>query len=480
MKKLHMGPAHCALDLGDGSERAEYVNQDYILHKLGRPHRAIGLMYTYYPRDKEWPARISEACKDLNVSFQWDYPYDDYFPYDANGQPFEQMQDVRRHGQDVILTLTIDCALSDEELRHVARQLRPYGRMMLRINHECCGNWFTHNKRFTYAEVGAFFVRFANIVKEEAPNVRTIFCGGWAREDGTVEQEEAFRGCYKAADIFSCDCYLTLHYGWPYNVAEKETQQWQAPDGRCGGDGWKCDSVAYNIDLFERTYKRACYLAGEEKPMTTAEFNTDGDVTGAKLQGDSVVRFAHHFRDAKADWFKAISLYQFRDRGRLGLEIEDPNNKAVGIEQPMLAEYRGKVLHDPYFMPEMTEGDEVSFPAQLRWGGSEDADGLAIPVAFEGNPEFCEMTVAQEIGLMVEMNGKWFYKAPGTKTIDLMSAFFTKPLEGPCTLTMKLFAPPADGLNVDDGSADWAINYRTVLEKAPEMRIRYQPVGVVK
>jgi hypothetical protein len=29
--KLHMGPAKCAVDLGDGSERGEYVNQDYIL-----------------------------------------------------------------------------------------------------------------------------------------------------------------------------------------------------------------------------------------------------------------------------------------------------------------------------------------------------------------------------------------------------------------------------------------------------------------
>ena len=46
MQKLHLGAAQCALDLGDGSERAEYVNQDYILHKLGRPHRAIGIMYT--------------------------------------------------------------------------------------------------------------------------------------------------------------------------------------------------------------------------------------------------------------------------------------------------------------------------------------------------------------------------------------------------------------------------------------------------
>lgn len=83
MQKLHLGAAQCALDLGDGSERAEYVNQDYILHKLGRPHRAVGIMYTYYPHDKQWPQRISKACKDMNITFQWDYPYDDYFPFNA-------------------------------------------------------------------------------------------------------------------------------------------------------------------------------------------------------------------------------------------------------------------------------------------------------------------------------------------------------------------------------------------------------------
>ena len=45
VKALHMGPAECAVDLGDGSERGEYVDQDYILQKLGRPHRAVNLMY---------------------------------------------------------------------------------------------------------------------------------------------------------------------------------------------------------------------------------------------------------------------------------------------------------------------------------------------------------------------------------------------------------------------------------------------------
>lgn len=75
---LHMGKAKCAVDLGDGSERGEYVNQDYILNKMGRPHRSISLMYCYYPLDKEFPGRISEVMKDEDVSFAWDYPYDDY------------------------------------------------------------------------------------------------------------------------------------------------------------------------------------------------------------------------------------------------------------------------------------------------------------------------------------------------------------------------------------------------------------------
>lgn len=154
LNKVTLTAATCGLDLGDGSERAEYVNQDYILNTLGRPHRNIGIMYTYYPKDKEWPERISVACKDMEIHFQWDYPYDDYFPYrggidgDTTGQPFEQMRDIRRHGQDVALTLTIDCSLEDQYLRQIAQDLKPFGRMRLRINHECGGDWFTHNQRF--------------------------------------------------------------------------------------------------------------------------------------------------------------------------------------------------------------------------------------------------------------------------------------------------------------------------------------------
>ena len=46
-------------------------------------------------------------------------------------------------------------------------------------------------------------------------------------------------------------------------------------------------------------------------------------------------------------------------------------------------------------------------------------------------------------------------------------------------MTLRLFAPPADGMNPDDGGEDWLTNYRATLNEAPEMRIRYEVPGVV-
>lgn len=470
LQKIHLGAAECALDLGDGSERGEYVNQDYILNVLGRPHRSVGLMYTYYPNDKEWSNRkISVTCKDMEIHFQWDYPYDDYFPYRANGQPFEQMKDIRRHGQDVFLTLTIDCSLDDESLRRIARELRPFGRMRLRINHECAGTWFTHNRRFSYEEVGAFFVRFAKIIKEEAPNVKTVFCAGFARgDDGAVEYEREFAEAYRTADEWSGDAYLALHYGWPFDTAER------------GGDSHNCGCVDDNFNLFKRTFERLTELnGGVPKPMITAELNTDGDVTGAAAQGESILRFYNKIRDERADWFRSVSFYQFRDRGRLGLEIQDPNNADVGVPQPIVKEYK-KILNEPYFMPKLETLGDMELPAQLRWGGAEDADGVAMKIGFEKDPIFCEVTFEDPLSLMMEINGKWFYKSQSVKTVDLMPAFFEKPLGGAQELTLKIFATPADGVNTDNGAVDWAENYYAELTEPPVLRIRYEPVGTVK
>ena len=478
-KKVFLKPAVMGLDLGDGSERAEYVNQDYILHTLGRPHRNINIMYTYYPKDKEWPQRISEACKDMEIHFQWDYPYDDYFIYgggidgDREGQPFEQMRDIRRHGQDVTLTLTIDCSLPEEYLRAIARDMRTFGRMRLRINHECSGDWFTHNQRFSYEEIGAFFVKFCRILREEAPNVRTVFCAGAVLdledEECKVSFEEEFWEAYRTADVWSMDCYLALHYGWPFDVCEK------------GGDSFAITPVETFYRRLEKSSQGFARInGGETKPLVVSEFNTDGDVVGPMHQGESIQKFIQMLKDERAErWFDGFSYYQFRDRGRLGLEMEDPNNASVGIPQPFLQEYR-EIMKDDYFKPQLQAGDEISFPVQMRWGGAEDAEGVQIEIVLEKTPEFLEIIFEEPLNLMMEINGKWFYKAPETDCIDLMPAFFESPvLAENSSYALTIFAPPATGENDQTQGEGWAENYYAVMEKMPAFRIRYEQVADV-
>lgn len=468
--KIHMGKAPCAVDLGDGSERGEYVDQDYILHKLGRPHRSISLMYCYYPLDKEWPQRISEACKDKEVSFAWDYPYDDYFTYkggingDLSDEPFRYMREIRAHGQDVILTLTIDPNVSDEHLIAIAKDLSTFGRMMIRINHECTGNWFSFTKRATYQQIADFYVRFHNIIKEHAPNVCTILCAGGVEKPRAkkIDKEKEFADAVRATDIWSIDKYLALHWGWPYDVAEK------------GGNSHGRSAVKEVYDMAKRSYSRFKEICGgKEKPMVLSELNADGDVTGAYEQAEMIQLFCDLLKNDKDKWLSGFTFYQFRDSGRLGLEIEDPNNVNVGIEQPVMKTYKG-IINDPFFMPEMTLGKTAKLPVKLRWGGAEDAEGLAIKLKLEKDPVFCEVTFEEGLNLMLEINGRWFYKSPKVKTIDLMPAFYDNRLDGETELTLKIFAPPASGENTPADGDDWRINSYTTISKLPDIRIRYE------
>ncbi len=477
---VHMGKARFAVDLGDGSERGEYVNQDYILHKMGRPHRGISLMYCYYPLDKGWPGRASVVHAHPDVKFAWDYPYDDYFTYKGglNGntedEPFNYMRDVRRHGQDVVLTLTADPNLTDEHLIAVAKDLRPFGRMLLRINHEATGNWFSFNKRCTYKEVADFFVRFSKIIHEHAPNVETIICIGGIENPGKsdkMEKEEEFAQCIPEADIWSVDKYMALHWGWPYDIAEP------------GGRSHSRSNVRKVYEMTKASFERFRYLnGGAEKPMVMSEFNADGDVTGAYDQAMMIKEFCDILTEEKAYWFSGFTFYQFRDRGRLGLEIEDPNNADVGIEQPALKAYR-EIINSDEFLPVMEQKtEEMTLPVTLRWGGSEDADGLAMPLHFEANPHFCEVYFDEEDdgNYMMELNGRWFYKSPKARCIDMMSAFFENPLDGECDLTLKIFAPPATGENDPSQGNDWQENYYYTVTKMPRVRIRFNPVEAAK
>lgn len=470
--KASLLPARCAVDLSDGSERGEYVCQDYILNRLGRPHRAINLMYCYYPHDVGWPGRASVVHAHDDACYAWDYPYDDYFPF-AGEEVFEQIRDIRRHGQDVILTLTIDPNVDDNHLISIAEKLSVFGRLQLRINHEATGTWFQFNRRCTYQEVADFYVRFHKIIKQHAPHIKTILCIGGIESAGApqIVQEDEFTEAVRETDIWSVDKYLALHYAWPYGVAEP------------GEPGHYLDSVRGVYELTKASYRRFFELNGNRsKPMYMSELNSDGDVTGPFVQAKMLREFTDYIKnDPEQGWFSGFTMYQFRDRGRLGLEVQDPNNADIGLAQPILTEYRD-IIRDEYFNPEIKiDGErELSLPTVLRWGGSEDASGVSLPITLEQSPTFFEITFDGDdagANLMLELAGHWFYKSPETKTVDLIYAFFGDgaiAVDKARTINLNIFAPPATGENTL-AAHDWRVNHYTTLHSVPDVRLRYQP-----
>lgn len=110
-------------------------------------------------------------------------------------------------------------------------------------------------------------------------------------------------------------------------------------------------------------------------------------------------------------------------------------------------------------------------------------------------PHYCEMYFDGDLipmNLMIEMNGYWFYKAPGVKFIDLMSYFFDNPklkrgvFRRETSLKIRIFCPPQNGMNADPVEAreapdgDWLYNSYTALPCLPRVRIEEEPMAVFK
>jgi len=476
MNKVLLTPASCALDLGDGSERAFYVNQDYILQKLKKIHRGISLMYTYYPNDKEWPTRACEIKRKDPSKSAWDSPYENYFPYRGgregllDEEPFNYMKEIRRHGMDVVLTLTIDPHLKEEDIILIAKDLRPYGRVFLRVNHECTGSWFCYTKRATYKEIADFFVMTCRVMHKHAPNVKMILCAGmYENSTGRLEMEDIFLEAHKAADIWSGDNYLSLHWGWPNDIATRETSNYAR---------YKVEDVYQKC---RQTYKRLLKITGQKKPMVLSEMNADGDVAGPFVQANMMKEFMELLQKDKEKWLSAFTLYQFRDDGRLGLEVTDPNNSEVGIEQPILKMYR-KQLHRPFFSQKIkkVKAEKLDFPIKLRWGNSEDAEGISVKIHLKRTPLHFELYFNGELtplNMIIEFSGWWFYKAPGTKCIDLMPYFFENKVKEESSYEIRYFLPPADGINYPQtDNEEWLYNYYAELPSLPEIRIEEKAV----
>ena len=153
--------------------------------------------------------------------------------------------------------------------------------------------------------------------------------------------------------------------------------------------------------------------------------------------------------------------------------LADPN----GIEQPLLAVYRD-IIKDPFFQPSRKRAGAAKLPVTLRFGGAEDYEAVCVPVALEGEPIFFEAYFDEELideNLMLEVNGRWFYKAPGVRCIDMSSAWFDRSYDGSAETTVTIAAPPASGEN-DLTAKDGDVNYYRTLTALPRFRVRYAPI----
>ena len=72
-------------------------------------------------------------------------------------------------------------------------------------------------------------------------------------------------------------------------------------------------------------------IGGVTMPMVMSEVKADGDVTGPYDQAAMVKEFCDMLKADGESWFSGFTFYQFRDRGRLGLEIQDKTHYAMPL-----------------------------------------------------------------------------------------------------------------------------------------------------
>lgn len=311
------------LILSNGSERSDFVPVDEIFAKLGRIHDGIQLLKTYYPKDPAWSnsQKISAVTAKKEVHYAWDYEYEDYHPLDIwekESITRQQIEALKSYGSDLHLTLTLELALSDAEIAQIAQALEPYGRVFLRINHEANGNWFRYSRQHTFQEYSDFFVRCHKIIKNHSANIFTVFnlsADSFVNEKLVVDRflylsEGQLREALNAADYWSIDKYVSLHYGWPFEpeITGKSTAYFKG-------------SIDHWWQLIEETYlKMIWHNHLVAKPLFINEFNSDSDVDGYEDQAQTIAGVYNRLAQGEFDWLAGIALYQFRDYGGLGLE----------------------------------------------------------------------------------------------------------------------------------------------------------------
>ncbi len=377
LKQVTLKRNKTRLILSNGSERSDFVPVDEIFAKLGRIHDGIQLLKTYYPRDPAWSNRqkISTVTAKKDVRYAWDYEYEDYHPLDIwekESVTRQQIEALKSYGSDLHLTLTLELSLSDAEIIQIVQALNPYGRVFLRINHEANGNWFRYSRQHTFQEYSDFFVRCHKIIKNHSANIFTVFnlsADSFVNEKLVVDRflylsEGQLREALNAADYWSIDKYVSLHYGWPFEpeITGKSTAYFKG-------------SIDQWWQLIEETYlKMIWHNHLVAKPLFINEFNSDSNVDGYGDQAQTIGGVYNRLAQGEFDWLAGITLYQFRDYGGLGLE---KGNLEEYQPLPALKAYREAIGKFQYQL-DVAEQEWQYSDYTFTWKDSDHIRGLQI------------------------------------------------------------------------------------------------------
>jgi len=364
------------LILSNGSERGDYIPLDYITKSFGRIHDGIQLMKTYYPNDKKWSTsnKISDITNKTNVNYAWDYEYEDYHPLDIftdNSATLKQFYDIKEHGADIHLTLTMDLGLKDRDIVDIIKVLSQFGKIYFRINHESNGRWFRYNKLNSYKEVSDFFVRCHKLIKQHSTNIFTVFniTGDFFVNDKLVIDQflhfskSELHEALEISDYWSIDKYISLNYAWPFEETyTKEDRQFKGSID----DWWR---------IIEETYLKMIWHNNlKAKPLFINEFNSDSDVDGYENQGIIIANIYDRLKKGEFEWLKGITMYQFRDYGGLGLEKGTIDEFT---RLPAFDSYKKSISNFNYdFIADNKKLDNPDF--YFRWDDLDNIVGLEL------------------------------------------------------------------------------------------------------
>lgn len=481
---IQQGEPRIRLLVANGSERGDFMPLETLIPLIGGVYTGINLMAEWYPERARHTANFGLPYRTL---FGQDVPHyrnwykdqtaktqlrcpaqgtDGYYPFNPNDPRNDvvlQMENVRRFGHDVRLTLTLPIDTHEDVLEKLAGMQKDFGPVEDRVNHEANANtWFVFAQSVgslppgpardrIYQNISKFFIRANEIMTKAARNVRLVACyNGPAEEVNAgrlasgvypfLTREELGQMYYQEDIGISMDQYLSLHYGWPGHRILNPPVIGRVTHADHQSFALRPDVLFEKVILPFQEY--ISQQRSEHVRLDLGEMGVDRDIHGEDIASYLVQECFE--RIAKApDAIGSVVFYDAADMGGLGLFQQKPyeyGNLTDTTETGVTREFR-KIMKWPEFQHSTQEvpNEQISADVQeveLVWRSSTEARGMEIPVDPSVNAVDLKKPYWHRV-VLFDGNGEKKYQHTDAQVLEVPQG----------TTKVQVFALPPDGRN---------------------------------